>query len=586
MPNAKRFVVPVSALTHSRIPACLLAGMMLAGCGSMQSVVPHRIEPPPRGANNSVATLPPAAPAPPAPSHGPPAVTLEPGQIRPIPSQAPTVVIGGPPPGQAAPPNRPAPQATTTNPILATATIPQPRAAAAAKVPPPAPPRPAPEAAVTNPILATAMVPQSAPPATIVKVPPVPPPAPKPVAEAPVNTPVPATAAVPEAAPPVPAPVVKVSPPPPAQEAAVSSPVTAPAPQPLPPPASAPLVKEQPAAPAPAPAVVAKAAVPPPAVETPRAVAAAPPPGPDPYASKLAMLSSSNDLLATRVRPVDAPAPPPAVAAPVAAAAPPQQKQPAAAAVNPAPVPPPAPAAVTANNVAAASAPNSAVDPQTRALLNAVAAEQKPAALPPPVAAAPEPSQPRADAKLTSEADALANMPLPNLPRLAEQSPDTPPPTQVAQAETTIASAAPASGSGDATQLAQAELQQAQNRLDLSDAQVDRINVAQKRLASGDSAGALAVLQPLEQELETETRAYVVQGGESLWHVAGLQEVYGNSYLWPLIWEANKARVKQPYQLYKGLKLIFPAHPTAQQVAQALAYAKKNGAEGMKPGEP
>lgn len=115
----------------------------------------------------------------------------------------------------------------------------------------------------------------------------------------------------------------------------------------------------------------------------------------------------------------------------------------------------------------------------------------------------------------------------------------------------------------------------------LSDAQVERLQQAQDRIATGDSGGAFVMLQSLNAELQNETRTYVVKGTESMWHLTGEPEVYGNSYLWPLVWQANRDKVKKPGQLYKGLRLTIPAHPTAEEVAQALAYSKANNLEGM-----
>ena len=181
-------------------------------------------------------------------------------------------------------------------------------------------------------------------------------------------------------------------------------------------------------------------------------------------------------------------------------------------------------------------------------------------------------------------------MPLPNLPALP--GPAAPPtaadPTRIARADTADFSAAKAAVAGPASagqtsELAQAELKKAQDRTGLSDAQVEQLQQGQDKLAAGDSATAYLLLQALNAQLQSETRSYVVQDGESLWHVAGQQAVYGNSYLWPLVWQANKNKVKQPYQLYKGLRLTVPAHPTVQEVAQALADSKNNGAEGMRP---
>jgi nucleoid-associated protein YgaU len=169
-------------------------------------------------------------------------------------------------------------------------------------------------------------------------------------------------------------------------------------------------------------------------------------------------------------------------------------------------------------------------------------------------------------------------MPLPNLPALRRPEQPEETPTQLARAETPAAAAAPVDQSAG---LAEGELRKAQNRIGLSDAQLAKLQEAQDRLAGGDGGGAFVMLQALNAELQNETRSYVVQDNESMWHVAGQPEVYGNSYLWPLVWQANRDKVKKPGQLYKGLRLVIPAHPTAEEVAQALAYSKENSLEGM-----
>lgn len=159
------------------------------------------------------------------------------------------------------------------------------------------------------------------------------------------------------------------------------------------------------------------------------------------------------------------------------------------------------------------------------------------------------------------------NLPLPNLPPLARADRGAPPTNRVA-----------AAGGGRHASLAQARgaLQNAQNRLDLSEAQLKRLRQAQARIDAGDAAGALAILRPLDEELASEVRTYTVRHGGSLRDVAARPEVYGNPDLWPLLWQANDTRVKDPAHLPAGLRLIVPAHPTATEVAQALDDAHRN----------
>ncbi len=175
---------------------------------------------------------------------------------------------------------------------------------------------------------------------------------------------------------------------------------------------------------------------------------------------------------------------------------------------------------------------------------------------------------PSGPGKTTNTADADANLPLPNLPPLARADRGAPP----------RASRTAAASRERPANLAEARstLQNAQNRLDLSPAQLARLRQAQARIDAGDAAGALAILRPLDEELASEVRTYTVRQGGSLRDVAARPEAYGNPDLWPLLWQANRERVADPAHLERGLRLIVPAHPTAAQVAQALDEARRS----------
>jgi hypothetical protein len=163
-------------------------------------------------------------------------------------------------------------------------------------------------------------------------------------------------------------------------------------------------------------------------------------------------------------------------------------------------------------------------------------------------------------------AETPLNMPLPNLPALSPQpAPET-------------GTAVPADS---ALSLARAEMREAQNRIGLSDSQIARLQQAYKKLAAGDSGGAFVMLEALNAQLRAETHGYLVGKSESLWHVAGQPQVYGNSYLWPLVWAVNGIGLKHPYQLYNGMHLTIPAHPTVQEAAAAIEYAKSHADQGV-----
>ncbi|HDL64209.1 MAG TPA: LysM peptidoglycan-binding domain-containing protein [Proteobacteria bacterium] len=46
--------------------------------------------------------------------------------------------------------------------------------------------------------------------------------------------------------------------------------------------------------------------------------------------------------------------------------------------------------------------------------------------------------------------------------------------------------------------------------------------------------------------------------GECLWFIAGYDDVYANPLQWPLIYKANRERIKNPDLIYPGQVFIIP----------------------------
>lgn len=88
-----------------------------------------------------------------------------------------------------------------------------------------------------------------------------------------------------------------------------------------------------------------------------------------------------------------------------------------------------------------------------------------------------------------------------------------------------------------------------------------------KRLAEDEGLGALEV-EPVtikEEALEVQPTSlpekpatHVVKKGECLWYIAGYEEIYGNPLKWPLIYKANKDKIKDPDLIYPGQALAIP----------------------------
>lgn len=98
----------------------------------------------------------------------------------------------------------------------------------------------------------------------------------------------------------------------------------------------------------------------------------------------------------------------------------------------------------------------------------------------------------------------------------------------------------------------------------------DRYNTMKKKIT--DCAGKM------------ETGTYTVVKGDCLYKIAGMKNIYGNSKLWPAIWDANKSGVvSAPPRIPKAIpnpNLIYPGQvlkiPTLTEAQKTDAMKKAN----------
>lgn len=119
----------------------------------------------------------------------------------------------------------------------------------------------------------------------------------------------------------------------------------------------------------------------------------------------------------------------------------------------------------------------------------------------------------------------------------------------------------------------------------LDDGQVLQLRAAEEILVTGNSRLAYGRLRTLNQQLEQRLKTYTVRSGDSLWVIAGRPEVYANSLLWPLVWQANVDVIPNPDRLRRGQVLKVRPHPSADEVAEAVRVARggKKELPGVKP---
>lgn len=99
----------------------------------------------------------------------------------------------------------------------------------------------------------------------------------------------------------------------------------------------------------------------------------------------------------------------------------------------------------------------------------------------------------------------------------------------------------------------------------------------------------LPSLAPAQEVTTTQQVTHEVVKGNTLWDLAG--HYLGNPFLWPLIYEANRDRIKDPHWIYPGQIFIIPGLERAVpgqvpiQDVTVVAPGQRAGA-GARPGEP
>lgn len=70
--------------------------------------------------------------------------------------------------------------------------------------------------------------------------------------------------------------------------------------------------------------------------------------------------------------------------------------------------------------------------------------------------------------------------------------------------------------------------------------------------------------------------SYTVSEGELLWSIAKRADVYGDPFLWPLLYQANRDQIKDPRKIYAGQTLTIPRNLSEAEREKARNLAKKS----------
>ena len=70
---------------------------------------------------------------------------------------------------------------------------------------------------------------------------------------------------------------------------------------------------------------------------------------------------------------------------------------------------------------------------------------------------------------------------------------------------------------------------------------------------------------------------YLVVSGDNLWNISGQDSVYGNPFMWPLIYKTNSSQIKDADLIFPGQYLYIPKAKGPERAA-AVEHAKSRGA--------
>ncbi len=88
---------------------------------------------------------------------------------------------------------------------------------------------------------------------------------------------------------------------------------------------------------------------------------------------------------------------------------------------------------------------------------------------------------------------------------------------------------------------------------------------------------AIEVKEELARRQRAEPTTYVVKRGECLWIISSYPQIYGDPFLWPLIYWANKVQIHDPDLIYPGQEFVIPRNFSHRERDRAVCFSKHRG---------
>jgi len=137
-----------------------------------------------------------------------------------------------------------------------------------------------------------------------------------------------------------------------------------------------------------------------------------------------------------------------------------------------------------------------------------------------------------------------------------------------------IASAEDALAAGDydkAVELANKAQRQAENAMQQAKSEQDRLNEEGATTGLADEDTSAAAMSSGED-------SYQVEGGDNLWNISGKDSIYANPYQWPMIYKANRDKIKDADLIYPGQVFDIERNASGADIDAAIDHAKSRGA--------
>ena len=116
--------------------------------------------------------------------------------------------------------------------------------------------------------------------------------------------------------------------------------------------------------------------------------------------------------------------------------------------------------------------------------------------------------------------------------------------------------------------------------------QIAEIEALQRRLAElkAQAEGRLSQCEEMLKRWQSLPKSYTVKRGDTLWGISAKDYIYGDPWQWPLIYKANRDKIRNPHLIYPKQVLKIPRDITCKDIVEARKKALRTPPPpGVKP---